>query len=65
MFRAMIAEDALDIRYAPNQVKITDEQSQANQSLECQVEPALAYLIMEQTRYKQRPKEEDGYSKAQ
>src|SRR5260221_260989 len=44
VFSAMITEDALDIRDTPDEVEITNEQSQADEALQDQADPTLADL---------------------
>src|SRR6266851_1052877 len=65
MLGPVIAEDALDIGYAANQVEISDQQGQANDTLEREAEPALTNLVAQQASNEKRPQEEDGDGKAQ
>src|SRR5713101_5302969 len=65
MLGPVIAEDALDIGYAANQVEISDQQAEANDTFEREAEPALTNLVAQQASDEKRPQEEDGDGKAQ
>src|SRR5260370_34542161 len=65
MLGPVIAEDALDIGYAANQVEISDQQGEANDTLEREVEPALTNRDAQLASDDKRPQEEDGDGKAQ